>query len=77
MLDTLAIPETVLPPLVVSVTRYRHNVSRKHLHRYVSEFDFRYNYRTAAGYSDNDRTAMVLKEIAGKRLTYRRINAPA
>jgi transposase-like protein len=48
-----------------------HHVSEAHLQRYVSEFDFRYNHRTALGYTDNQRANAVLKEIAGKRLTYR------
>jgi transposase-like protein len=54
-----------------------HHVASAHLHRYTNEFDFRYNHRTALGYDDNQRANIVLKEIAGKRLTYRRINAQA
>lgn len=42
-----------------------------HLHRYLAEFDFRYNYRTAAEYEDKERSEMALKGIGGKRLTYR------
>jgi len=49
-----------------------HHVSETHLHRYGAEFDFRYNHRMALGYSDRDRTTIMLKSIAGKRLTYRR-----
>src|SRR5437773_9893443 len=52
-----------------------HHVASAHLHRYTNEFDFRYNHRTALGYSDNERANIVLREIAGKRLTYRRVNA--
>lgn len=55
---------------------YQH-VSSHHLHRYTSEFDFRYNHREKLGYSDSERAAVALKGISGKRLTYRRINAPA
>lgn len=44
----------------------------QHLQRYCTEFDFRYNTRTAMGYSDTDRANIALKQIAGKRLTYRR-----
>lgn len=54
-----------------------HHVSEAHLQRYVSEFDFRYNHRTALGFTDNQRANAVMKEIGGKRLTYRRINSKA
>lgn len=49
-----------------------HHVASSHLHRYTNEFDFRYNHRTALGFNDSERANIVLKEIAGKRLTYRR-----
>ncbi len=49
-----------------------HHVSEAHLHRYVAEFDFRYNNRSAHGVEDGDRAVAALKGIAGKRLTYRR-----
>jgi transposase-like protein len=52
---------------------YQH-VSAFHLHRYTAEFDFRYNYRAKLGFDDSDRATVALKGIAGKRLTYRRIN---
>jgi hypothetical protein len=42
------------------------------LHRYGAEFDFRYNTRVKLGFSDRDRTTIMLKNIVGKRLTYRR-----
>lgn len=48
-----------------------HHVGKQHLKRYVVEFDFRYNYRTALGYSDKDRAFAALKGISGKRLMYR------
>ncbi|MGD0192572.1 MAG: transposase [Rhizomicrobium sp.] len=48
-----------------------HHVSRKHLHRYLSEFDFRYNNRVANGVDDVSRTQQMLKGATGKRLTYR------
>lgn len=51
---------------------YQH-CSEAHLHRYLSEFDFRYNYRVKLGYSDVDRAKIALKGIEGKRLTYRPI----
>src|SRR5580704_11707570 len=49
---------------------YQH-CSEKHLHRYVAEFDFRYNHRSGLGVEDSARTANALKGIVGKRLTYR------
>ena len=47
-----------------------HNVSEKHLQRYATEFDFRWNHRLAMGYTDMQRTDVALIGIAGKRLTY-------
>ncbi|MEW6658840.1 MAG: IS1595 family transposase [Thermodesulfobacteriota bacterium] len=52
---------------------YQH-VSPCHLHRYTTEFDFRYNHREKLGFDDTEREAAVLKGISGKRLTYRRTN---
>ena len=52
---------------------YQH-CGEKHLHRYLAEFDFRYNNRTALGVSDTERCDEALKGISGKRLTYRRID---
>src|SRR5262245_48802297 len=49
---------------------YQH-CSEKHLHRYLAEFDFRYNNRVALGVSDGERAARAMKGIVGKRLTYR------
>ena len=49
-----------------------HHVSSQHLKRYVGEFDYRYNTRTALGYSDFDRFTASFPGIVGKRLTYRR-----
>ncbi len=43
----------------------------KHLHRYVAEFDFRYNNRVRLGVDDVQRTAAALRGVVGKRLTYR------
>jgi hypothetical protein len=48
-----------------------------HLHRYLAEFDFRYNYRQANGYDDAARADKLLKGFAGKRLTYGRIGKAA
>jgi transposase-like protein len=50
---------------------YQH-CAEKHLHRYLAEFDFRYNARSALGVEDEARTEMALKGIKGKRLMYRK-----
>jgi len=49
-----------------------HHVGRKHLHRYLSEFDFRYNARKV---TDGERALEALKGFEGKRLTYRTIDS--
>ncbi len=49
---------------------YQH-CAEKHLHRYLAEFDFRYNNRIALGVNDLARADSALKGIVGKRLTYR------
>jgi len=45
-----------------------HAVSRKHLHRYVAEFDFRWNTRRL---NDGDRTVTAIRGADGKRLMLR------
>jgi transposase-like protein len=50
---------------------YQH-CDEKHLHRYLAEFDFRYNTRTALGFNDLMRAEALATGIKGKRLTYRR-----
>ncbi len=54
-----------------------HHVGEQHLFRYMKEFDFRYNTRSALGVEDAERADIALKGISGKRLTYRRTNAQA
>jgi transposase-like protein len=49
---------------------YQH-CKEKHLHRYLAEFDFRHNHRSALGMDDVTRVAKIAKGIEGKRLTYR------
>ncbi len=49
---------------------YQH-CAEKHLHRYLAEFDFRYNQRVALGVNDTMRAERALEGIKGKRLTYR------
>jgi transposase-like protein len=48
-----------------------HHVSQQHLKRYLAEFDFRYNERSALGVNDTDRTKKALRGIVGKRLLYK------
>jgi transposase-like protein len=55
---------------------YQH-CSSHHLHRYTTEFDFRYNHRQKLGFDDAMRTEELLKGIGGKRLTYRRTDPEA
>jgi len=55
---------------------YQH-CAKKHLHRYLVEFDFRYSNRAALEINDDMRADIALKGIEGKRLTYRRINQQA
>jgi transposase-like protein len=52
---------------------YQH-CAEKHLHRYLAEFDFRYNSRKV---SDWQRADLALEGIKGKRLTYRRLDTIA
>lgn len=52
---------------------YQH-CKEKHLHRYLSEFDFRYSNRIALGIDDVARAEKALKGVRGKRLKYRTIN---
>jgi transposase-like protein len=49
---------------------YQH-CDEKHLHRYLAEFDFRYNNRVALGVGDEARADQAIRGIVGKRLTYR------
>jgi transposase-like protein len=49
---------------------YQH-CAEKHLHRYLAEYDFRFNHRIALGFDDGERAALAVKGSGGKRLTYR------
>lgn len=49
---------------------YQH-CGKQHLHRYLAEFDFRYNQRVALGVDDPARAERALRGIVSKRLTYR------
>jgi len=48
---------------------YQH-CGHNHLNRYLAEFDFRYNNRTALGVDDQQRAETLLRGVIGKRLTY-------
>jgi transposase-like protein len=52
---------------------YQHCM-KHHLHRYLAEFDFRYNHRIKNGYSDVERAEILLKGVVGKRLMYQTTN---
>lgn len=45
-----------------------HHVGKHHLHRYLTEFDFRDNAREV---TDKERATLALKGVGGKRLMYR------
>ncbi len=45
-----------------------HYVGEQHLHRYLSEFNFKYNGRKI---NDDERSTLALRGIEGKRLMYR------
>lgn len=51
--------------------------SKKHLHRYLAEFDFRYSNRAAKGVDDEARAIKALEGIVGKRLRYRSVGERA
>ena len=46
-----------------------HHVSRHHLHRYATEFEFRWNNRSV---KDGERMEVLVEQTQGKRLTYKR-----
>ena len=48
---------------------YQH-CGEQHLHRYLAEFEFRYNNREANGVNDVQRSLEAIRGIVGKRLTY-------
>ena len=52
---------------------YEH-CGEQHLHRYLAEYEFRYNNREALGCNGVDRSVNALGGIIGKRLTYQTAN---
>ena len=55
---------------------YQH-CSEKHLHRYVAEFDFRYNARSALGVEDVERTRRALAGIVWQAFDLQGLASPA
>ena len=53
-----------------------HHTSKEHLHRYLAEFDYRYNNREGDGVSDAERMRKSVKGIVGRRLTYAELIGP-
>ena len=47
---------------------YRH-IDKKHLNRYLAEFDFRQNTRAKSDVNDTRRAAIAVEAFKGKRLT--------
>jgi ISXO2-like transposase domain len=45
-----------------------HHISKEHLHRYCTEFAFRWTNRKT---TDAERTTAALRKVVGKRLAYR------
>jgi len=53
---------------------YQH-CGKRHLHRYLAEFDFRYNNRVRLGCDDSERALRTLEGVKGRRLTYQQADA--
>ncbi len=60
--------EGVFSILKRGLTGVYHQVAQHHLHRYLAEFDFRYNNRKI---TDGERTRKAIHLVAGKRLMLR------
>jgi transposase-like protein len=52
-----------------------HSISEQHLQRYVDEFAFRWDNRSAMGVEDAERARRMVKGGIGRRLTYRQPDA--
>ena len=52
---------------------YQH-CGEAHLPRYLPEFDFRYNRRSALGISDTERAHDAIRGAAGRRLMYQAVS---
>lgn len=62
--------ENFFSQLKRSLDGTHHNVSRKHLNRYLGEFDYRYSTRKM---TDTERMAKMVGQVDGVRLTYKGI----
>lgn len=56
------------------ITGVYHHVSPQHLKRYLAEYDFRYNERSALSVTDAERATKAVKGVIGKRMTYQETN---
>jgi hypothetical protein len=56
-----------------SIDGTHHQVSKQHLDRYLSEFDFKYNTREMR---DGERMALAVQKATGKRLLYDKVVNP-
>lgn len=66
--------ESYFAVLKRGITGTYHHVSQQHLKRYLVEFDFRYNERTALKVTDAERAVKAIKGVIGKRMTYQQPN---
>lgn len=62
--------ENVFSVFKRGMTGVYHFCGEAHLHRYLAEFDFRYNRRTTLGWNDTDRATDAMRGAEGKRLMY-------
>lgn len=60
----MGLPEPAMANIILDKSIY---VSRKHLHRYLAEFQYRYNNSEL---TDGQRVIAAIKASQGKRLTY-------
>ncbi len=61
--------ETHFSQLKRSIDGTHHHVSKEHLHRYLAEFDFRFN---TCKETDTERMRKMIGRVDGRRLTYRK-----
>ena len=60
--------ENYFSQLKRSIDGTHHNVSRRHLGRYLAEFDYRF---TTHGLKDSERVSGLMDRVGGRRLSYR------